>query len=346
MSLISKLYSYYFTSLFHRNWFKLIFFTLLAIIGAWFLAPFASYYIVGKKVPNFFKHEGKKPDFRELNRLVLNDQEIKFLREKVVLEEQILWDKWEEARKKGDEEGIEKAKEELLDTIRINHVALNTFFFPLPPLQEIEYNELSMGVEPSTSPEFYRWRLINHLSFWALTSGALFSFLTLSLVDFLFLTPKKSGEEALVLNFTPGVKRSDLLISKILVFLTYYSLIGLITFVLPGFFYYLWVGSLAPLNLVWLFLYTILAAPLLAFGLVILPYLLFTNWSSLLGTLFSWTIYTLPLVFYVLAWNSPWTIKVRNWFYNPLFFVPLALGVGIFCLVLYYYQTQKEDLKV
>ncbi|MCE8159198.1 MAG: hypothetical protein I3265_01800 [Candidatus Moeniiplasma glomeromycotorum] len=339
MSLISKLYSYYFSNLFRKNWIRLILFTFLASVGAWFIAPYASFKLFGKTGLKKFM----KDNFRGQTELFLNDDTTKFEIEGLLEEEWAARQAWETARQGGNEVEIERAEAELLDRSK-PLLGSSTIFSPTPPIQELSYNELSLGVE-TENPEHKVLKLINKLSFWAVTGGISFSYLTLHLVDFLFLTPKKNGEEATVLNFTPGVKRSDLLISKILVFLTYYSLFGLVTFILPGFFYYLWVGSAAPLNLAWLFLYTFLAAPLLAFGLVILPYLLLSSWSSLLGSLFSYALLSLPLGFFLLALKFPWAYKIRDLFFNPLIFVPLALGAGVVCLAIYYYQCQSEDLK-
>ena len=337
--MLSKLYSYYFTNLLRKNWIRLTFFSLLALVGAWFLAPFASYHLLKKSEQFVFARD----NFRDLVKDSLNSGEARDFWKEIYEKQQVAREAWEAARKGEDEAALKKAEKEFMEYSKSILILSSPLSF-VPPIQELEYNELSLGVETKI-PEHELWRVINKLSFWALATGVSFTFLTLHLVDFLFLAPKKNGEEATVLNFTPGVKRSDLLISKILVFLTYYSLFGLVVFILPGFFYYLWVGSLAPLNLVWLFLYTLLAAPLLAFGLVLLPFILISNWNSFLGSLFSYAIAAIPAAFFFLGLNSPWAYKIRDWFFNPLIFVPLALGVGVVCLALYYYQCQSEDLK-
>jgi len=249
--MFSKLYSYYFSSLFRKNWIRLTLLTTLALVGTWFIGPLFISYLIRKGGHPVWKEKTMEEigGFRELNKELLNDPESRKILELNEIErgagwgwglknEQLAREAWENARQKGDKAEIDEAEKALLK-ITSTRTNLSSYRSPVFPLQELGYNELSLGAEPTSSGRPF-WRTINTLSFWALTAGFSFSYLTIHLVNFLFLAPKKNGEEAMVLSFTPGVKRSDLLISKISVFLTYYILFGLVTFVLPGFFYYLW----------------------------------------------------------------------------------------------------------
>ena len=59
------------------------------------------------------------------------------------------------------------------------------------------------------------------------------SYVIYSLIDYLFVAPKKNGEDALVLTLTPRVKRIDLFVSKSLAYISALAVFSLLTFAIP-----------------------------------------------------------------------------------------------------------------
>ncbi|MCE8163010.1 MAG: hypothetical protein I3273_00355 [Candidatus Moeniiplasma glomeromycotorum] len=348
MSNFQKLYSYYFTNLFRKNWIKITLLVTITTLFTWFIFGFIGFKAVQKGEEFLFGEKANKENYRDYNEFALKSEVVQFAAETYLEAKKRTWEELAQAHKSGDQDKINQAKKNLkiLGEGWISSI-LRVFKVFVPPAGNFEVNFFFLDVE-SKSKGVELWKSINSLSYWALGSGLIFSWLTLSLIDFLFLDPKKNGEDALVLSFTPGIKREDLLFSKILAFLTYFFLFALVTFVFPCLAYYLWVGSLAPLGkFALLFAYMLIVAPLLIFGLLLLPYLLVSDWSSTLGSILPWVIFLVPGLWSGISGHllSPTLHSLENLFFHPLVFASLALTVGISCFTFYYWKYSTQDLK-
>lgn len=191
------------------------------------------------------------------------------------------------------------------------------------------------------------WKLLNDISWWNLSSFIILYWFIFVVFDKLFFPQRKEGEETIVLTMTPGVKRSDLLWSKLLSFLTFYSVINVFLFLIPFSVYYWWLASSS--SLLWfslLSLWTVILGPLLFFGLIFAPYLFFGSLNEAIRWFFSTLLIFAPMIWSgVKIFSSANLIKtVESTFFHPLCFIIISLICGIFFFSLYYYRYQKEDL--
>ena len=58
-------------------------------------------------------------------------------------------------------------------------------------------------------------------------------FFVYTLLDKLFFAAKKNGEDAMVVNFTPGIQRNQIFFSKVLAYITALAVYVLLGCVLP-----------------------------------------------------------------------------------------------------------------
>jgi len=203
--------------------------------------------------------------------------------------------------------------------------------------------------------------LVHHLSLWNMSGIILGSFLAYNLLSSLFVEAKKNGEDAMVLNLSPGVERSHLFFGKTLALLSNLGIYALLGFVLP---------------------YTIL---LLAFGPGITSwgtYLLFVFWTVFLGPvlflLFPAALYLSAslwgmvggIIQFILHYFSiGWMVlnmaaksmlirsgsqgsegffdivaKIEYYYYYSLVHIAFAVILGGLLLIFYYSYYQQEDL--
>ncbi|KLL02102.1 MAG: hypothetical protein MRERC_4c045 [Mycoplasmataceae bacterium RC_NB112A] len=355
MSTISKLYSYYWTNLWRKNWIKITLLTLWSALWAFFILSFGSYQFLGKSRAvseieeadsNITAREIKEifKDYSSLCRWGLKDERAKELRQVVIEWERKVWEDLKQANESGDESKIKAAERDVRHFHRLD-LAFRLIFGA--PSFHWEVNDFFLQVEPRNKG-VELWRLMNDLGWWLLATGVVFSWLTLSIVDFLFVEPKKNGEEALLLNFTPGVEREDLLISRILVFLTYFSLFALLSAGLPLLLYYIGIGGLVSAGKFFLLLgYLLVVAPLLIFGLLLFPYILISEWSPTLASLLPWLLVSISFGYTIFKFLSvsPLPHKIENWIFHPVIFTALSVTLGMLCFTIYYFKTQSQDVK-
>jgi hypothetical protein len=84
---------------------------------------------------------------------------------------------------------------------------------------DYQYIAFSSGRQQEVGSSQF-WHLVNFVSLGNLAGIIISIFLVYNLVDYLFIRPKKSGEESTVFIFAPSVKRSELFISKSLAYIT------------------------------------------------------------------------------------------------------------------------------
>jgi len=369
MEQITKLYKFYLRRIFKKHWLRITIVSLLITLTFWIGIPYGIYKWgrfdeirdeEGKKVVDYKKYcqvffgEGKKLIKTSGGEISLdmekslkdNRKELKSFIEE--LKEAIKDGKDEELLKKiknGDDKkggigGLGITQREAFDKgggLGINILpfnADNVFFF----CQTDGYNKGTAF-----------WKLLNDISWWNLTGGVISFWLIFKVLDSTFSQPQKDGEEVMVLSFTPGVKRSEILISKILSFLTFYAIINLLVFVLPYGFYYWWVGKSTSFSVFsFLTLYSTIIGPILYFGLILTSYLFISDLTEIGFSLFSFIIAFFP-IFWGFGkqwfWNlSAWPYTIEEKFFSPAIFTGISVIVGIIFLSLYYLRYQEKDL--
>ena len=137
--------------------------------------------------------------------------------------------------------------------------------------------------------------------------------------------------------------------SKILSFLTFYFIMNVVLFLFPFGFYYWWTGintSLGWFSL--LALWTTIIGPTLFFSLIFLPYLFLKTKVSWLGWVISALISFLPVAWFWIKYMTPsqtWLRSVENWFFDPVWFIPISLITGIIFFAVSLWHYEKQDLK-
>ena len=193
-------------------------------------------------------------------------------------------------------------------------------------------------------------KLLNDISWWNLTGAVALFWLFFNILDNVFFKPQKDGEEATVLTTTPGVKRSDIIGGKILAFLTFYFIANVLLFLLPFGFYYWWTGvntSVGWFSL--LALWTTIVGPILFFGLIFAPYLFLRAKAKWAGWIASALLAFFPIVWFwgkrIMPVSWTWHYSVENWFFNPVWFIPISLITGIVFLAFFCWHYETQDLK-
>src|SRR4051812_6336704 len=181
-------------------------------------------------------------------------------------------------------------------------------------------------------------------------------FLVYSLLDSLFIQTKKNGEDATILNFAPGVKRSEIFIGKSLAYITALAIFTLLGFALPyGIFLSLaWgVAAVSWGTFLLLLFYTTVIGSILFFLFPVSIYLFASN-LGILGTIIYYFLSYFSLLWIFLSMVVPrkseggglYSImaKMEYWYSHPLVNVGLAVVLGSFFLYLYHTSYQEEDL--
>ncbi|WNE40563.1 MAG: hypothetical protein mread185_000020 [Mycoplasmataceae bacterium] len=343
MSQIGKLYRYYLEKIWQKNWLRIIIFTILIGVVWWFVLPW-----LGAKTINssFGVKKGKETNFSEIS----NNQ----FKDKVVLDDdglitidRVLVRKWLE-NEKGWEKDIQNSPN-FSNNIKGSRALLQIFdsgsFLGIMsnPYSSNNAFFFSKTEEYSKGKDF--WKLLFDISWWNLTGFITLYWFIFEIFDKIFFPSRQEGGDDFVLTITPGVKRSDLIWSKILAFLTFYSLINIAMFLIPFSVYYFWLGKVSYSWFALLTLVTIFIGPLLFFGLIFIPYLFF---GSLTGS--KWIFSTL-ITFSPIIWgigkafsSSSWPYEIERFFFNPIWFTIISLFFGIFFLTLQYSRYQNEDL--
>jgi len=351
MEQITKLYKFYLKRIFKKHWLRITAVSLSATLIFWIVLPLFIY--------NTDKASNKPKSYKENCQILFGDgiieiqhnsfqlkasqEEIKkFVRKQ--LKEEI--EKLEEAKKNNqDNEKLKNIKNEIIFLEIIDKGAVsgidilpftadNVFFF----CQTEDYNK---------GTDF--WKLINNISWWNLTGVIINFWVIFKVLDSIFSQPQKDGEEVMVLSFTPSIKRSDLLISKILAFLTFYTIINLLTFILPYGFYYWWVAKATSFSAFSLLtLYSTIIGPILYFGLILTPYLFINDVTKIAFSIFSFSITFFSIIWgigKIFLWKfSTLPYIVEEKFFSPAIFIITSLSIGIIFLSLYYLRYQEKDL--
>ena len=220
---------------------------------------------------------------------------------------------------------------------------------------DYQYIAFSSGRQQEVSSSQF-WHLVNFVSLGNMGGVVITIFLVYSLVDYLFVKPKKNGEEATVLIFCPSVQRSELFISKSLAYITALSCYAWLGFVLP----YTIFCLLGPGIVSWgaylsLVFWITIIGPILFFLFPISLYL-FTSSLRVIGGI----VYYL-LSYFFITWGIVKAMvgllagkktggfrsvigKMEYWYFHPYVYVPLALVLGGLLLYLHYSYYQTEDL--
>lgn len=219
---------------------------------------------------------------------------------------------------------------------------------------DYQYIALSSGRQQEVGTSQF-WHVINFVSLGNMGGVVLAIFLVYNLVDYLFVQPKKSGEEATVLIFAPSVKRSELFISKSLAYITALSCYAWLAFVLPyTIFLLLGPGIISWSAYLSLVFWITIIGPILFFLFPISLYL-FTSGLGIIGIIIHYL-----LSYFFLVWNMikamvilaggregsfpPVIAKMEYWYFHPYVYVPLALVLGGLLLYLSFSYYQEEDL--
>lgn len=351
MSQIGKLYCYYLGKIWQKNWLRIIFFTILIGVIWWFVIPWFGKGIamrafsstatdyqkdmvdennlssVAKLGFGKWDFDKKRKEFREFLEDEAKFNQILKLQKKIKKVKNI----WDETMFKLSIKSLDSAN---FLGISFPFTADNAFFFS----QTDGYNSIK---------EKSFWKLLNDISWWNLSSFVVLYWFIFVVFDKIFFPQKKEGEEVTVLTMTPGVKRSDLLWSKFLAFLTFYSVINIFLFLIPFSVYYWWLASNS--SLLWfslLALWTIFLGPLLFFGLILAPYLFFGSLNKGMRWAFSALLIFFPMIWAEIKifFSSDWIKTIENVFFHPIWFIIVSLVCGIFFFTLYYFRYQKEDL--
>ena len=360
MEQIIKLYKFYFKRIFKKNWLRITIVSLLITLTFWFGIPY-TIFKMGNISRQFSSNEDGKPfDYKEFSRVLFGngkklvsgsemDKEFKVNREEL----KSLIKQLEEAKKAGkDEEFLEKVKsnkeERILGITEREAIDRGGAFgidFLFMNADNVFFFCRTEGYEKGEA----FWKLLNDISWWNLNGAVISFWLIFKVLDSIFSQPQQDGEEVMVLSFTPGVKRSDILISKILSFLTFYSIINLLVFILPYGFYYFWVAKATSFTAFSLLtFYSTIIGPILYFGLILVPYLVINDWIKIGFSLFSFLIAFFPIVW---SFGKNWFWKLSTWpytveekFFSPAIFTITSLSIGIIFLSLYYLRYQEKDL--
>lgn len=365
MSLVRKLYKYYLRKIFRQSWLWIIL-TVFIVWVWWFGLPFLLYRTRKSLALKEFQEEseqgpedseGKKQveqwTFRSwLQVLFGKETETKVGNSIFKSSKEEIWklnrkglvEKIQELKEEEDQEIKEELKEEISKATMVDRSLL--LYSDSPFKADVAFFFCQTEGYQSGKPFL---KLLNDISWWNLTGPFALTFLFLHVLDNIFFKPQKDGEESMILNLTPGIKRSDLFFNKILSFLTFYFIANLLLFLLPFGFYYWWMGI--NTNISWfilLTLWTIIIGPILFFVLIFAPYLF-------LKAKFSWLDWRISILFsfFPTAWfwtkvkipNWTWLWSVENWFFDPAWFIPISLIVGIIFLALYLWHYQEQDLK-
>ncbi|MCE8163915.1 MAG: hypothetical protein I3274_06950 [Candidatus Moeniiplasma glomeromycotorum] len=354
MAQTGKLYKFYFRKIWQKNWLRIIIFTLLIGVVWWFVIPWAGTKAlkeIGGGARNLTEEQKKKQEklnsFSEFARTfgfggktefgVEWDKERKWARE--LLEQEEKWKEYIEnhpsdaANIKAFRYGLKSIDAGSIFGISFPFTSDNAFFFS----QTEGYNR------PAEKPF---WKMLFDISWWNLSGFIILYWFIFEVFDKTFFTPREDGEEFMVLTSTPGVKRSDIIWGKTLAFLTFYFLINIALFLIPFGIYYWWLGS--HTSIAWfalLALITCLIGPLLFFGLIFTPYLIFDAWFGN-KWIFSTFVAFLPFIWGGIKIFSAavWPYTVEKAFFDPVWFSIISLVVGIFFFILYHLHYSEKDL--
>jgi len=196
------------------------------------------------------------------------------------------------------------------------------------------------------------WGLINNISIWNFAGFMIGGFFVYTLLDKLFFDTKKNGEDAMVVNFTPGVQRSQIFFGKVLAYITSLAVYVLLGSVLPygvligistGLTFFPW------LNFLWLALYSTIIGSL-CFTLIAGGFYLFFNTLGAFGRVLQWLMSYFPLItisFIFIKWKifNQALAFVQYWYYHPIVYLGLAAVLGglLFSLYLSYYKQEDLD---
>lgn len=203
--------------------------------------------------------------------------------------------------------------------------------------------------------------------------GSIFIYFILGFFKLFFEEPKRTGEESLVLIFTPGVTREEIIISKFLALATCLSIFSFCTVILPIGFFFLTKNEIFPFikvygwttllyiwdsntNILLFSVMTLFLQPIIC-SLLVFPYMYIREkLSRVLKFIFDCVIgfrkaleniMTIILVFWI---KNRWMIKnfskIKRMKDRPLYFVLIALLIVILFSYLYYRFYKKEDLSI
>jgi len=228
----------------------------------------------------------------------------------------------------------------------------NLMNFGLPFRIPYDYNLVEFA-SPKGQKEiglYQLWGLINNISIWNFAGGMVSMFFVYTMLDKLFFDTKKNGEDAMIVNFTPGVKRSQIFFSKVLAYITALAVYVLLACILPygiliglstGLTFFPW------LNFLWLTLYSTIIGSL-CFTLIAGGIYLFLNTLGTFGRILQWLISYLPLIYITFMFMGKTVNKtlayIQYYYYQPIFHLGLAAGLGILLFWLYLSYYKNEDL--